>query len=393
MSNKEQNHNFYKIESSEISEKDIMKNTISFLCSSCSKRIVQQFCKLKNIKDFSLISEKELLRECREILPNNPKIIFNILNNIRTHKNKYLIIGTALDFYSEAVNEYRYGIQEKLYFTNVQDILWGTKQEQLNNFSLIHFCIIQDIFNNEDLFIRKYNKICKIEHDKLYEDFRSEKYNKEFDKYCDKKFSTKFKENSEISKEEAIQNHRKDWLYQFNKKCKNEFEKKHQENYYFTPNNFNMLDILSNYIPFAIWTLSIDISDSVSINEQYKYDNLIPDTVWIKAINYLLCNKNYVEEFKEILSDFYSKTYSFQELDSTLINELIVPKIIPLLIKYFPNENSLGHRVKYLIKGDIHLKSLKSKIDLFVITTATHKYIKALIETQEKLFTDIQFLN
>lgn len=391
MCNKKQNSNFYEIESSEISEKDIMKNTINFFCSSCSKRIVQQFCKLKNIKDFSLISEKELLKECRKILPNNPKLIFNILNNIRTHKNKYLIIGTALDFYSDGMNEYRYGIQHKLKITDVQDVLWGTEQEQLNKFSLIHFCIIQDIFNNEDLFIIKYNKICRKEHDKLYEDFRSEKYNKEFNEYCDKKFSTKFKGQSEISKKEAIQSHKKDWLYQFNKKCKNEFEKKHQENYYFTPHNFNMLDILSNYIPFAIWTLSVNISDS--IKEQYKYDNLIPDTVWIKAINYLLCNKNYVEEFKEILSDFYSKTNSFQELDSTLINELIVPKIIPLLIKYFPNENSLGHRVKYLIKGDTHLKSLKSEIDLLDITNATYKYIKALIDTQEKLFTDVQFLN
>lgn len=154
-----------------------------------------------------------------------------------------------------------------------------------------------------------------------------------------------------------------------------------------------MFDILSNYIPFAIWTLSLEAPNSDFIKKQYDFENLIPKVVRIKAINYLLCNENYVEKFKEILFDFYSKIESFQELDSTLINELIVPNILPLLIKSFPNENSLGHRVKYLIKGDINLKNSKPKTDLLDITTATYKYIKTLVETQEKSFTDIQFLD
>lgn len=188
MNTNKENFNFYENESSEISEKDTMKNTINLLCSSCSERVRHQFCKLNNIEDFSLISESDVLTECKKILPINPKLIFNILRNVRTHKNKYLIIGTALDFFMEARNQNRYGILSKLQFQDIKSILWGTKEEQINNFPLIHLCIIQDILNNEDFFIGKYNKTCKIEHSKSFDKFKKEKYEKEFNKYCEKNF-------------------------------------------------------------------------------------------------------------------------------------------------------------------------------------------------------------
>lgn len=365
-----------KIASEEIAKKDKMYHTINYLCETCSKRIKEKLIQ-KSIN-------------YKEVLPNNYQLMRDILDNIRTPRNRYLVINTALsDFLYDGT---KIGIADKLSFNSLEEVLFGDNKELTRNLPVLHLYIILDIFQNKDFFNNIYKNYCAKNRKDPYEDFLNQKYEKDFHDYYKYKKEKEYEDY--YSKQKSFDKSDKDierdfeckCKFSFNKNCKNEFMKKHTTEFFFSPEDFNIEEILCRYIPFALWSSSKEVSES-----DVKLD-LIPQEVIIKANNFLLSNKHYSEEFKKFLFEFTTETVSFHDLDSKLINNFVVPYVIPTLIKSFSETISLGARVKRMIKDDANYVNSYSKEIYPDLRIATYEYIKKLIDIQDN-YNTLQLLD
>ena len=97
------------------------------------------FNKLKYEKTAELIYEKISRRAklCKKTNPEltnsdiysrNPSVASNILNNIRTNNNPYLVPGRMFTDEDERINQATF-ISKNLGFSSVNHFLWGNKDE------------------------------------------------------------------------------------------------------------------------------------------------------------------------------------------------------------------------------------------------------------------------
>lgn len=116
--------------------------------------------------------------------------------------------------------------------------------------------------------------------------------------------------------------------------------------------------ILSDYAPYAFdWTVTeliqtspleiIDYPDLINVSEIFTS---LPHSQQ-KAITFLYqkCKPEFEKEFFE----FCKTTRTYQKLDHLFEEDFIKKRLIPLLKKYIPKEDSIGLRVRNLILNDI----------------------------------------
>ena len=282
----------------------------------------------------------------KNILPKDVPLISNIMNNERTDNNKYLINYSSLGSIKEKI-----GITYVLGFNNINEVLWGNINEIQANLPMLHLCVLGDIIN--------YEKEIKahIKNAKLY--------------------------------------------------------------YYSDIAEFQFNEILCEFIPFATQNSYRSIIpsdlDKVSVKKYYGielFNDELMEHTKIYAIQYIYTIPDYRKEFDKIVIDYMKKrliknksnkkrSETIPLSDKVLLKELIEPKIIPLLMKFFQNRNSLGRRVSEIIKYDLSTSkklieqnnfSEEELNELKRINCLSSKYAADLSEIQkEKL--DIQLLD
>ncbi len=271
----------------------------------------------KQIKnEYEEFKEKELKMKLSyaRILPSNTPLISDIMNNIRNKNNKYLINGSAI-----GEKEDDYGIFSVLKFEKKNDIIWGNEAEIRSYLPQLHKFMLLDLINNEE---------------RIKEDFLKT-YSKSDDVY-------------------------------------------NNTNYIYKINNFVFEDILCEFIPYAISSIYRQIipkeMDSTSIQKYYGvtiHSQEYYDRQRTQAIEFLYTLPDYRQRFNKIIinyidNDFFviknapkknddKKATAINNPfnDKFLENDLIIPKIIPFLIDYFYQKDSLGKRVQNIIKYDL----------------------------------------
>ena len=371
---KEKNHKLVK--SKKIIKKDVIKtekiNDTNVLINENNNKVEKKNIEIeeanvevakKQIKnEYEEFKEKELKMKLSyaRILPSNTPLISDIMNNIRNKNNKYLINGSAI-----GEKEDDYGIFSVLKFEKKNDIIWGNEAEIRSYLPQLHMLILTDLINNQ--------KIIKEDFLKTY------------------------------SKSDDVQNN---------------------TNYIHKIKHFDFEDILCDFIPYAISSTYRQIipneMDSISIQKYYgiiMQSQEYYEIQRMQAINYLYTLPDYCEQFNKIIFNYIDNDFFIIKNtpkknddkkatainnpfnDKFLENDLIIPKIIPFLIDYFYQKDSLGKRVRNIIKydlsksremieryenGDIPLEMNKE------INRASSYYAYQLSEIQKKYLCSLQ---
>lgn len=149
--------------------------------------------------------------------------------------------------------------------------------------------------------------------------------------------------------------------------------------------------LLCDYVPYAknrtYWNI-LFLSDNKFPAIYYSVfeDEIIGnyDNLELEAINWLYnkCKK----EFEKIFIDFTNTTDSFSKIDKIFKLNFIESMFIPMLIKHYPDDSSLGLRVKNLIVNDLS----KCASMIFEQEKYYNEYSKRLIRASSEYILELE---